>query len=164
MMQLYLNDPIHIQTGNPTTRTVDPGKQKQDGWMRREEKMVFDLSRQQMSILSIRMNWAKADLQCMMEEWCSPYSSWLSLMKGCSADRVPPSTPPPQFLLFEEDESGGSLGASATGSASPASPFFSTVWRCHKEGWYQCQRFQHPVPVPANLKHTSVHLNEIAAK
>ncbi len=88
-------------------------------------------------------------LQCMMEEWCSPYSSWLSLMKGCSADR-PPSAPPPQLLLFEEEDSRGSLEVSARGSTSPASPFFSGVWRQHMEGSYQ-------------HKHNSVHLNGIAA-
>lgn len=30
-------------------------------------------------------------LQCMMDEWCSPYSSWLSLMKGCSTAAPPTS-------------------------------------------------------------------------
>lgn len=92
----------------------------------------------------------KAHLQCMMEEWCSPYSSWLSLMKGCSADRPPPSAPPPPpqlLLLDEEEESGGSPQISARGSTSPASPFFSGVWREHMEGCCQCQWNQRPVPL-----------------
>jgi len=60
----------------------------------------------------------------MMEEWCSPYSSWLSLMNGCSIDRPPPSAAPRQLLL-DEAGSGGSLEASESSSPSAVSPFFS---------------------------------------
>lgn len=38
MMQTHLDDPVYIQTGNPTTRTVNPGKQ-----MREREKMSNQL-------------------------------------------------------------------------------------------------------------------------
>lgn len=96
-----------------------------------------------------------ADLQCMMEEWCSPYSSWLSLIKGCSADRSPPSDPPPQLLLFEEGESGVSPEVSTVGSTSAASPFFSSVWRQHIDGCYHCVSSQCPAPVSNANNHTS---------
>lgn len=164
MMQIYLDDPVYIQTGNPTTRTVNPGNQ--EGRMD-EKDGVQSFFQKPSRPTDVHLYWSftpsfdhlnwtgsvlKADLQCMMEEWCSPYSSWLSLMKGCSIDRHPPSAPPPQLLLFEEDESGGSLEVSATGSASP---FFSGVWRQHIEGCYWCQRNQHLVPVRSCNSQTS---------
>lgn len=164
MMQIYLDDPVYIQTGNPTTRTVNPGKQERRMDEKKDAVQSFfrNQAGQRTSIFTPSFDhlyWTasvlKADLQCMMEEWCSPYSSWLSLMKGCSIDRPPPSVPPPQLLLFEEDESGGSLEVSATGSASPASPFFSSVWRQHIEGCYWCQRNQHLVPVCSCNSQTS---------
>lgn len=138
MMQTHLDDPVYIQTGNPTTRTVNPGKQ-----MRKRKKkspltstVLFSGTKQTHKCSSFSN---LTDLQCMMEEWCSPYSSWLSLIKGCSADRPPPSDPPPQLLLFEEGDSGVSLEISAAGSASAVSPFFSSVWRKHKQMLSMCK-------------------------
>lgn len=100
-----------------------------------------------------------ADLQCIMEEWCSPYSSWLSLMKGCS-DRSPLSPSPKPLLLFEEDDSRGLLKVSVTGSASPSSTFFSGVWHRSYGVCYRCQRNQHLVAVVCNLKNNSINFNE----
>jgi hypothetical protein len=63
-------------------------------------------------------------LQCMMDEWCSPYSSWPSTMKGCSGWPPPPSGP---AMDIRATGSTGSTWSSRKGSASEplASGFFS---------------------------------------
>lgn len=73
--------------------------------------------------------WWPAHLQCMMDEWCSPYSSWPSTMKGCSGRAPPPSA------LAEDARVRGSAGStcsSGQGSASGplASGFFSAPCGC----------------------------------
>jgi hypothetical protein len=55
----------------------------------------------------------QAYLQCMMDEWCSPYSSWLSTMKGCSGRS--PSDP---AVDTRASTSTGPMWSSRQGSAS----------------------------------------------
>lgn len=64
----------------------------------------------------------RAYLQCMMDEWCSPYSSWLSTMKGCSGRS--PSEP---AVDTRARTSTGPMWSSRQGSASGPLPssFFS---------------------------------------
>lgn len=39
-MKIHLDDSIHVQTGNPATRAVNPGKRKKEGWVK-ERKITF---------------------------------------------------------------------------------------------------------------------------
>ena len=66
----------------------------------------------------------------MMEEWCSPYSSWPSTMNGCSGRTPPPSGP---AVGTRVSVSSASTWSSGQGSASgpPASGFFSA--HCTKQ-------------------------------
>lgn len=68
-----------------------------------------------------------AHLQCMMEEWCSPYSSCPSTMNGCSGRAPPPSAPAAEARV---SVSSASTRSSGQGSASGplASAFFSALW------------------------------------
>lgn len=71
-------------------------------------------------------------LQYMMDEWCSPYSSWLRTMKGCSC-RTPTASVPLVGILAEV--SAWSACSSEHGSVSGVliSVFFSALWPCRKK-------------------------------
>lgn len=69
-------------------------------------------------------------LQCMIDEWCSPYSSWLSTINGCSGFSPPPDERP--LVPFIRASTGSCcVSGRGSGSASTVSGFFSML--CCKE-------------------------------
>lgn len=65
-VKVHLDDSIYIQTGNPAPRAVDSGHRRK----RREGD-----SGEGETMSDGGVSRSTTDLQCMMEEWCSPYSS-----------------------------------------------------------------------------------------
>lgn len=127
-----LDHPIYIQASNPATRNVNS---KEKGRM--DEKSWSDISSS-----GINVTEQKGNLQCMMDEWCSPYSSWLSLMNGCSVDR-----PPAHFLPLKVVSTG-----SPEVSTSSVSPFFSAFWR------YRSKQMTYSFVISKNKKKYWLHL------
>lgn len=71
----------------------------------------------------------RTHLQCMMDEWCSPYSSCSSTRNGCSG-RTPPPSGPAETRVSASSASTWSSGQGST-SGPLASAFFSA--HCAKQ-------------------------------
>lgn len=65
-------------------------------------------------------------LQYMMDEWCSPYSSWLRTMKGCSC-RTPTASALLPAILVEVSVCSACSSEHGSASAMLASVFFSAL-------------------------------------
>lgn len=73
-------------------------------------------------------------LQYMMDEWCSPYSSWLRTMKGCSC-RTPTASAPLVGILVEVSTCSACSSEHGSVSAVLISVFFSALWPWRKKSW-----------------------------
>lgn len=90
------------------------------------------------SVLPGGLALAGTHLQCMMEEWCSPYSSWPSTMNGCSG-----RTPPPSGPAVEARVSVSAASTWSSGQGSPSGPLASGFFSAHcakQSGTSHCDR------------------------
>lgn len=71
-------------------------------------------------------------LQYIIDEWCSPYSSWLRTMKGCSC-RTPTDSVLLAGILVEVSAWSACGSEHGSGSDVLISAFFSALWTCRKK-------------------------------
>lgn len=84
-------------------------------------------------------------LQYMMDEWCSPYSSWLRTMKGCSC-RTPTASALPPGTLAEVSVCSACRSEHGSASAMLVSVFFSALWPWRKKS---CVKYKEAAPYQA---------------
>lgn len=84
-------------------------------------------------------------LQYMMDEWCSPYSSWLRTMKGCSC-RTPTASALLPGILVEVSVCSACSSEHGSASAMLVSVFFSALWPWRKKS---CVKYKEAAPYQA---------------
>lgn len=142
----------------PTTESTCPTCWTEQGLGERGQTQLILLQR----LLQDRLLLPVHYLQYMMDEWCSPYSSWLRTMKGCSC-RTPTASALLPGILVEVSVCSACSSEHGSASAMLVSVFFSALWPWRKKS---CVKYKEAAPyqVPQLLQPAGRKTKEAATK